>query len=304
MENCLVTTLKATVNNDSLKKLGVISFNAIHGENTSSKYSSRCMTLSTNGPITIKTYGSGNFSILNDESVKVTEYTFTEPQTDRQIYFKDDTYLIEINNKYNITKIATPGYSDTSSLFHFNIDDAAYCPISILNIDGNNVIGSFNSLSSSLTNVKIVNDSSNIVIDDLSKFINLVEFESAGSTNINFDTVANSVLLEKFSNFDNRLIYGNILSIAKLIHLNTLGIFYSNVIGAVEPAIVGLISNNRPNGSLNITRELKEGSITLNNKPFGTFTATFTDGACEITRQDVKVAEYSDGTWTYYGDWA
>ena len=101
MENCLVTKLKAVVNNESLPKFGIISFNVVN----STGYSENVCKLSLKAAQQVKLeidgdgYMASTFAGLSNPSQRTKEMVI-EPSD--SIYFSNGPYKVNLYNKYGI----------------------------------------------------------------------------------------------------------------------------------------------------------------------------------------------------------
>ncbi len=70
-----------------------------------------------------------------------------------------------------------------------------------------------------------------------------------------------------------------------------------NIIGALETLLAALFSNGRQSGTLTF---ISNSVVTLNGAATsGTYSVTFNSTGCVVTKNDVTVATYSNGVWTY-----
>lgn len=157
-KNCLVTTLKSNVNNETLIKVGefIIDINL--------KAAAKCKLVSnigTEGTITIIGDGFITYNNAQFKSIKYNEIgaSFTIPK---------GIYKIKISNKYDIVAIEnfpqinidalkyTKGiYTFASNASFGNIENLKDCPIQYITIlNGSGVYGNLSVISSSIKSVK------------------------------------------------------------------------------------------------------------------------------------------------------
>lgn len=103
MENCLVTKLKAVVNNDNLSKFGILTIRTKTLIGTPNISQQCCLVISAKESVTLKVIGGYCSTNENNiETDKLTEVTFVNQKI---LYFKNADYRIEISNKYAITAL-------------------------------------------------------------------------------------------------------------------------------------------------------------------------------------------------------
>ena len=177
MENCLVTKLKSVVNNSNLKKIGVLRFevdvesinrtNIIH-----SNINDYCKFTIVSGPKDGQIVKAGSSEAL--DIPKGTEF-FLDNSLDTYYFSKIGKYVIEITNKYNITKF------DIRHNVSILLNDMKYLSIlDRVNLIGKKVVGNFNDLLTSyMTYMRLDNKidaiqyvSAGTIVGDISKIAN------------------------------------------------------------------------------------------------------------------------------------
>lgn len=111
MSICLVTTLKESVTDTNLLKLGDF---VIHAKNSPPVWNLN-VDLGAGGEVTVLVRGAGHITNSTGTSNLGTTSTFTAPSTSNKVYFTGSDYDVIVSNKYNIRKLyiardnGTPG---------------------------------------------------------------------------------------------------------------------------------------------------------------------------------------------------
>ena len=101
MGNCLITNLASVVNNDDLVKVNTI---LLHASTVStSDNTARKLRITTTGTVIVKTTGGANVMIDGGSGFS-SSLTLSQADT-YTLIFKNDTFDIEIENRYNISKM-------------------------------------------------------------------------------------------------------------------------------------------------------------------------------------------------------
>lgn len=103
MENCLLTRLKGTIDNDSLEILGCIKIK--HTDVSGKTGKLRINNNATGKNIVVSVDGTGSFSV---DGTSYTEYTVAATKHP-QFVFSRGNYNIYINNKYDVESIDSEG---------------------------------------------------------------------------------------------------------------------------------------------------------------------------------------------------
>ena len=266
MENCLVTKLKSVVNNSNLKKIGVLRFevdvtsinrtNSIH-----SNINDHCKFKIVSGPENGQIIKVGSSEAL--DVPKGTEF-FLDNSADAYYFSKIGKYVIEITNKYNITKFEIR--HNVSIL----LNDMKYLSIlDRVSLIGEKVVGNFNDLLTSyMTYMRLDNKIDNIqyvsaetIVGDISKIANtpIVTFilECCNGITGDLSSLSSHSTLNTLVINNVNKITGKISDIASIPHL-------SNFQCAGNKLITGSLADFLDNGQLR-NPELKILVVTETN---------------------------------------
>lgn len=158
MGNCLVTQLKEGVNNDSLKKLGVMKF-SLNVTNTSQQYKFYGAVVNKSYLKIISGPSEGKIT-SNTGSIDGTEF-YLKPDPLTYTFNVTGTYVIEITDKYNVSAL---------DVFNSDIDlsDLYYSPLTIIGVSGNDNVGDLSKIDfSNILDLRVQNCPS--MISDLSE---------------------------------------------------------------------------------------------------------------------------------------
>ena len=266
MENCLVTKLKGVVNNSNLKKIGVLRFevdvksinrtNIIH-----SNINDYCKFTIVSGPENGQIVKAGSSEAL--DVPKGTEF-FLDNSADAYYFSKIGKYVIEITNKYNITKFEIKHH------ISILLNDMKYLSIlDRVSLTGEKVVGNFNDLLTSymiymrldntIDNVQYI--SAETIVGDISKIANtpIVTFIleccngiTGDLSSLNSHSTLNTLVINNMNK-----ITGKISDIASIPHL-------SNFQCAGNKLITGSLADFLDNGQLR-NPELKMLVVTGTN---------------------------------------
>lgn len=278
MKNCLVTKLKASVDNDSLLKLGEGVFLA--------KYSSSAWYIFSvytaevpKGIVTVTgaTVKSGGEKI--DANHFYAGYTLNGA-VNLENASAGAIVKFSVDNKYNLSKITSAplnGFADVKycHLVEFFLTPALipFDNIESLNLD--EMQGWVNPLELTKFNVDLNNlNAANYLYGDianLAQFTNLTELVIVQS-NIsgNIASLAPLVNLTTLQFNKNANITGNIASLGTLVNLTTLNSFNTNLIGSIEGFVQAQRTAGRTTESTGITIPYGLGSgVTFNGNLIG-----------------------------------
>ncbi len=230
MSECLVTTLKESVSDTSLLKLGQI---RIHYDST--KGSSHNIEFSAgSGGLLIEIVGNGYFTDSTFTQNLGTTTSIQPNWVGILVYLSDGEYDIVITNKYNI------GYRMImiSGCFTFDLDELAYTnrPFNNLTLYNSNLTGNIHSLiersGSSLAYIQFANTAVEGTTSDLAQFTNVEQLHINGAKNIkgNISAMAGSINPSALSLQDTNLV-GNIASFAGMTNLTSLSVSRTAITG-------------------------------------------------------------------------
>ena len=219
-KNCLVTTYKASVDDNSLLKIGEMLFDSGIDETNVGKY----ITFSS-FPAVIETLDGSN-SLSFDKTFATGLTNKIVFNGGRAFYVKDQNVLLRIHDKYNVNNINCPG-------FIVNLDDLKYCS-NLNELMVNNLNGSFESIKA-LPITKLdgrVKQSNNI--SSLSALTSLTHL-ALRETNVSGDISSISGLTNLTNiTFEHNQIQGNVSSLSGLTKLTSININYTQVTGDIS----------------------------------------------------------------------
>ena len=282
MNNCLVTKLKASVNDDSLLKLGEIKLTI--APTSESKTLAIASTESIIVEIVKAISGNGTFSWSGGTNVSKATippildsyYTLT---------FSEGEYIVSISNKYAITRIES---NDSLNVLDLN-GDLSYSEelfslvLSVKNFTNNNI-----SQFGNLPIVKFNTSSNNNLKGSINSFSNLT---SISSINLNAsednDKIYGNISAFSLSKNIERCqlsrclnIEGNINVFNSSIKLAYLDVYHTKVIGDIDALAQAQIAAGRTTGSLWIN----SSKLTNAGTPFTSVkTITFSNGSYTIS---------------------
>ena len=219
--NCLVTKLKANVNDNSLLKIGEIRFTRRLNEKTASIR----LNFSTY-PVVIETL-DGSACLTFDESMLTGLTNRLVLDSLKYFYVKNTGVVLRLNEKYNLSSIET-------DVFTINLDDLKYCT-KLENISGPNCKGSLESIKT--LPIKVLAG---------------LKFEqSQYISSLSGLTSLSNITLYHVDNIE-----GDISSLSSLTGLNTIGFTSKKLIGDISSlsSLTGLtyvnLENTRVTGDI------------------------------------------------------
>ena len=245
MGNCLVTKLNEVVNNSNLKKLGVLRFEVdvtfiSRNNNIHCNINNYCKFTIVSGP-----EGGQIVKIGTSEALDVPKGTefFLDNSLDSYYFSKIGKYVIEITNKYDITKFEIR--HNVSILLN---DMKYFNALQSVTLYGKNVIGNFNDLlTSDITYIKVFNN------------IDTIQYISAETIVGDIAKIANTPMATFISEFCNG-ITGNLSSLSSHPTLSTFVINGNNKITGKISDVTGIphLSNFQCMGNKLITGSLAD----------------------------------------------
>lgn len=259
--NCLVTKLKESVSNDSLRKLGCISFN-VNCTGEESVYQRRLSLKANSNNVEIKVVGNGSFTV-DGNSTSYTTYTLIANR-DYYFNFNAGTYKVEITNKYDLIYSLVIDNIGLNRVFTQSIGDFSYCEnITDLSLSFEiDARGNINELN----------------------HVNELKFLNLNHTNVEGD-------IKYFGNFLNlstldiqeSQIVGDIVNLSKNISLTVFKVSQPGVVGSIESLAEGMLAQPTPRTSGTLFVQ-GNGKITYNGQVFPSsgVTITFSDGSYTV----------------------
>jgi len=272
MGNCLVTKLKGIVDNDNLKKFGVLTLNIAEADSGGNR-------LVISGQVTGKARIIGNGHFTNTGSTFDPSGDIgTEVNIPFQGWSSNGNYKIEIDDKYNLSGTFNSGNSqslDLSDLMY----NTAFTRFTMKGCEGD-IIALIN--KNPLLTTVICNNTEN----PSKVYGNLGDLESVNITNLNLSYSGITGNLDDF----------------KSVNITNLDLSYSGITGAIE-RYAERVYNNIPDGGNYVI--LVPATVTLNNRPVGIndFTAYIRKNGSILTLTNISgtttFATYDGENWTY-----
>ena len=256
MKNCLVTKLNEVVNNSNLKKLGVLRFEVDVTSIDYNRITNNAIHCNTNNHCKFKIVsgpeGGQIIKIGTSEALDVPKGTefFLDNSSDIYYFSEIGKYVIEITNKYDITKF------DITHNVSILLNDMKYLKsLNRVALIGKNVIGNFNDLiTSDMTNMMFNNVidytqfvSAETIVGDIAKIANtpmktfIIEFCNGITGNLS-SLSSHSTLSNLVINNNNK-ITGKISDVTSIPHL-------SNFQCTSNKLITGSLADFLDNGQL------------------------------------------------------
>lgn len=155
---CLVTRLKAAIQNDDLPLFDTIKLSSVSSTATAEN-SYRIRLIAANEGVVIKVNGNGYFATtfanLSDETKRMTETTVTS-SSGKNLFFAKGDYDVFIQNAHNIVSLIAEGNSSNRSVFKLNLSELKNNPgIITLQANQSSVYGDINDIPSTLTDFMV-----------------------------------------------------------------------------------------------------------------------------------------------------
>ena len=296
--NCLVTKLKTSVNNESLSKLNVLTIKTKPVDSPTLDTQWFNIRTSENGSVSVNSTSVGLYK-GGGISGELMPYPITIPANKAlNSHFENKEGIIEVTGKYNISGISVgkSGIVRIKEIYgiHGTITNLDVPEIEEGEIDANklnNVINRSKLTRLGLPHVKIINKLSKNVLEEFKaievindNFCNLFD-------NIGLDDLANNVTIKELK-FVDGLNGGNLSSLAKLTQLTLVSLSDSQQnSGDIMDFINPWIQAGRTSGKINVKWLLGQRNITLNGSPI-----TYPEG---VSSSNAYLNWTSDGTVTF-----
>lgn len=158
---CLVTRLKAAIQNDDLPLFDTIKLEVVSSAtSTANNYRLGLSVHDTNEGIIVKVDGNGYFANayadLSDETKRMTQTSIFSGST-KNLYFANGPYNVYISNAHNIKSINIEGATKTNrSVFRLNLGELKNSPgIKTLSASQTNTYGSISDLPSTINDLML-----------------------------------------------------------------------------------------------------------------------------------------------------
>lgn len=268
-KNCLVTKYKATVNDNSLLRIGEIIIEVNHVDSVTNKTNRLCLAHS--GEEASISVEDGALNLTTNENMStgwVSKITLPKGIGTNNIFVKDGNYRLRLLPKYNITKIGEPNIIGSALSFNTKylefmpniqnlvigkligeIDYLKFCPKLIYLItNGTYLTGDIKNVSAltSLSTFRVVYGG-NLTgdINSFSSLTNIADFALQGAPNItgNIDSFSSLTNLQSLI-ITSPKITGDIGSLSTLTKLTNLGLNSTKVTGNIKDIVNPLTSIN------------------------------------------------------------
>lgn len=303
MNNCLVTKLKSSVNNESLSKLNVLTIKTNTVDSPTTNTQMIGIGASSNGGASINStsvglYQSGISGALVPYPYIINANNYLES------HFENKDGIIEVTGKYNFNKIRV-GIGGTVRIKEIygipaTLDRLEIYKIEEGEVDATKLVNATNISNLTFILLPNINVSSSVKVvnklsqDTIKNFTNIEEINISFSSlfdNIGLDDIANNVKVTNIS-FVGSLKAGNLSSLAKMTKLTNISFADSKQnSGDIMDFINPWIQSGRTSGKLRVVWLLGQKNITLNGSP-----VTYPSG---VPTSSAYLNWTSDGTVTF-----
>ena len=302
MNNCLVTKLKSSVNNESLSKLNVLTIKTKASDSPTLNTQWIGIGASENGSVSINSPSVGLYQ--SGISGALLSYPLTvQANTGVGSHFENKDGIIEVTGKYNLNSIAV-GDNATLRVKEIYGIPGTINRLLLKNIEEGEIDATKlrDTLDlGKLTNFDLPTKTSTLAVDMVNRISkNLIgEFKAITSINVAFCLLFDSIGLDDLTNnvnvssiFFHQLNAGNLSSLAKLTKLTTIQFsdFKQNS-GDIMDFINPWIQAGRTSGKIQVAWLLGQQNITLNGQPI-----SYPSG---VTNSTAYLNWTSDGTVTF-----
>lgn len=302
MNNCLVTKLKSSVNNESLSKLNVLTIKTKAIDSPTLGTQLIAIGASENGSVSVNSTSVGFYQ--SGISGELIPYPITvQANTRIESHFENKDGIIEVANKYNLNEIVV-NVSGTIRIKEIYGIPGTIARLILRNIEEGEIDAT--KLSNSLNLGKLTNFLLPVkegkldvnMVNGISK--NTVgEFKAITSIDVSFCSLFDSIGLDDIANNVSatqisfaKLNAGNLSSLAKLTNLTQVSFEdYEQNTGDIMDFINPWIQAGRTSGKIRVLWLLGQKNITLNGQPI-----TYPEG---VTNPSAYLNWTSDGTVTF-----
>lgn len=263
VNDCLVTKLKATVNNSNLEKLGILDFKAIKLDSVITNTQQK-LEIHSVGDFTLRVSSPGQFVLNDTANFNIPSACYTElvlntananstsgGERIHVIYFANENYGINIIDKHNVVGIKVQELSN-NTVFQFDCNRFFTYPhlnLAEFGISLNKLGGSIDRLlNTDITKVKVRFGGQLTTggFDNLSGSTSLTNLflEYCNGLTGNIDALKDCVNLTELHMFRVDNVVGDIKNLAKLTSLTEASLG-TGVGGAIEDFVAGQIANGR-----------------------------------------------------------
>lgn len=282
--NCLKTTLKATIDNNSLRKFGKVYVFYDTPAND-------MVVIQGTKPQTIKIVGDGYFTNSSYTSNDGKTATITTA-FNKYIKVTGTAYLEVDDAEYGITSIYTgKGYIDADFILYRN-----FTSVDVKGLKS----GSFlvQGCLKNLTTFGLENGLVDTMAFSGSTTLSSLNLTSNNKASGNILVFANNNLTS--ITIRNTSLEGDIVNLSKCISATTMTLRNTNLYGSIESLVEGLYSNGKASGTIAI--EFGGTNITFHGNTFSTvgYYLVFSSSGVSVTNGGATTyATYDGSTWSY-----
>lgn len=237
MGTCLVTKLKGSISDSSLKKVGEMRIK--FGVSKTANKQTRGLSMMFGRDVKLEIIGNGYFTDETITENKGKTYSATAWGNGHIVYISNDSIELSISDKYSIVSISTyDGYKNQWSAFDpkemsFDIEDLRYSSsLQSLKLRGTSAYGDLSSLANN-TSLKYIDLQGTSIKGDIANLKNNADMTHLfGSKDFYGDiaSLSNKPKLE-YLLINSPNVYGNISSLSTSVKLVSLNLISENISG-------------------------------------------------------------------------
>jgi len=261
--NCLVTKLKSSVDNDALPKVGDILFKRLASTNESAindQFIFSVSSMAYGQSVTISAEEGGYFVLdpanMYNPSYRLTSKTITSSDGSVILYMANMNFRIRVSNKYALNQFRLA----TGTSAQVNLTDFGYCGLmTVFSVrEMESVYGDINKLLENglLTSLTLTAVHSTIKTSSLAKCVGLT---TATLGSITFE--------------------GDLSQLSPLTSLNNVNFGGSKISGDINTLAQAMWNNGSGRTQGTLTMYCADTGITYNGNPFSKATITFSNNA-------------------------
>lgn len=287
MAKCLLTQLKASVQNDELPKFGVFHIKVRAGTITDGESQQKIRLMATAAGCKLKApegfYFSTSLANLNTPGTRLTELEISTPNIVTAVYVPNLDFELEITDKYLLSRIEI---ASDNSILGIDIDELMYMPIEYLMLRGLNTKGNSSGLPKSISSISTRATSAVYRLEDIAGMVDLTSLV--------------------VYNCD---VSGDVSAIGNILNLDTLDLRSAEgVYGYLESLVKELVLNGKGSGTIS-TVNLGSSNVQFKSAGFSANNIALTWGANAINSNYIDIAlgttettisiNSSNRTWAY-----
>lgn len=238
MGTCLVTKLKGSISDSSLKKVGEMRIKL--GVSKTANKQTRGLSMMFSKNVELKIIGDGYFTDETITENKGKTYSATAWGNGHIVYISNNSVELSISDKYSIVSISTyDGYKNQWSVFNpkeisFDIEDLRYSSsLESLKLRGTSTYGDLSSLANN-TSLKYIDLQDTSIKGDIANLKNNANMTHLFLTGKDFygdiASLSNKPKLE-YLTINSSNVFGNISSLSTSVKLVSLNLTSTNISG-------------------------------------------------------------------------